>query len=535
MSGPSVTGREYPVLVRGRLQEPLSRWLWLVKWLLLIPHYIVLAFLWMAFFVVTVVAFFAILATGRYPRGLFHFNLGVLRWSWRVAYYGYSALGSDRYPPFTLAEEPDYPATLDIEYPQRMSRGLVLVKWWLLALPQYLILGFLVGGGLWTYDAASGGRFLSQPVATAATSGGLIGLLVLIAGVALLFTAWYPRSLYDLVVGLDRWVLRVVAYAALMTDVYPPFRLDQGGAEPAWPAGPTPSRLDEGAGHPSRAMAPQPGRPAAAETGRRSSTGPVIALVVGVLAVLPALAVTGLGGAGLWLNNHRDSAGFVSTGARPLASTTAAITAEDVDLQFDRGTATWASPDRFGTLRVRATSPDGSPLFVGIAPQAALDGWLGRTAHDQVRNIGYGGITYQRHTGDASAGVPSEQTFWTTSVNGAATQELTWPVQPGRWALVIARADGAPGVRARVDVGANIPSLTGIAVGFLVAGLILLAVAIGLIIIGAVGLGRRTAGPTGRNGPGHGPVGPPPLPRPAPEAELGERAGAVTQPPAGTG
>jgi hypothetical protein len=206
----------YPVRVEGELSEQLSRWLWLVKWLLAIPHYVVLWFLWIVYLLLSIAALVAILVTRRYPRGIFDFNVGVLRWSWRVAFYSYGALGTDRYPPFSLQDAPDYPARLHVEYPGELSRGKALVKWWLLAIPHYLVVGVFLGG---------------FHTGTSAQDYGLIAVLMLIVGVSLLFAGRYPAGLFNLAMGANRWVLRVAAYASLMTDAYPPFRLDQGARE----------------------------------------------------------------------------------------------------------------------------------------------------------------------------------------------------------------------------------------------------------------------------------------------------------------
>ena len=211
----------YPAHLDARLDHP-SRWLWLIKWILVIPHVLILAFLWLAVTVSTVVAGVVILFTGRYPRSIFDFNVGVMRWTWRVSYYAISGFGTDKYPPFSLRPDPNFPADFTVEYPEHLSRWLVLVKWWLLALPHYLVVGVFAGG--WGVGWMGGWRF--------AGGGGLIAILAIIAMVVTAVTREYPRSLFDLIMGLNRWCFRVLAYVALMRDEYPPFRLVQGGSDP---------------------------------------------------------------------------------------------------------------------------------------------------------------------------------------------------------------------------------------------------------------------------------------------------------------
>jgi Domain of unknown function (DUF4389) len=184
---------DYPAGLEVSYPAELNRWLPLVKWFLVIPHFFVLLFVAIGAFFVGIYAFFAVLFTGRWPRGAFDYLVGTFRWAYRVAAYYH--LMVDPYPPFSMADDPDYPVRLNIEYPERIDRWRPLVQW-LLAIPYLIVAGVLY----W-----------------------LTGILTIIAFFTVLFTKQIPRGVFDLMVPGLRWNVRGSAYAYFMTDRYPPF------------------------------------------------------------------------------------------------------------------------------------------------------------------------------------------------------------------------------------------------------------------------------------------------------------------------
>ena len=453
----------YPVQVRGAQAPSASRWLWVVKWVLVLPHVFVLFFLWLAFFVLSLVALVAIVLTERYPRGIFEFNVGVLRWTWRVAYYSYGVLGTDRYPPFTLEDVPDYPAHFDVAYPEQLSRGLALLKWWLLALPHYVVVSLFAGTGVWwVRQWEDEGKYV--------WGGGLVGILVLVAAVVLLFTGRYPGSVYDLLLGLHRWVLRVCAYAGLMTDEYPPFRLDLGpdepgsvqvGNPPPGAAGTTAGASQGGVLQGGVSQAGAAAGPAATTAGtapapRGGSGGRVAAAVVGAVGVLASLALLPGGMAMLVVDNAmRDSAGYVTTAERSVSSDGYAVTLRSVKVEA----SPWERlPGRLlGKVRVTVVpQADDTDLFVGIGRTAEVDRYLDGVARTVHSADGWG---TRDVAGAPPTAAPAAGARWVAQASGPGTQQLVWTPRDGDWALVLMNADASAGVYAGARVGAQLPWL----------------------------------------------------------------------------
>jgi hypothetical protein len=189
----TIANPDYPVRLEIERPERLSRLLPFVKWLLAIPHFVVLYLLGIIAYIALVFAFFAVLFTGRYPRAVFDYLVGFERWRLRVT--AYLLLQTDRYPPFSLADDPGYPVHLEIDYPERVARWRPLLNW-LLVIPSLF----------------------------AAAIIGVFGFLAVIAAFfAILFTGRFPDGLFDTVLVAERWSARTIVYAVWMTEAYPPF------------------------------------------------------------------------------------------------------------------------------------------------------------------------------------------------------------------------------------------------------------------------------------------------------------------------
>lgn len=448
----------YPVHVRGELDPGLSRWLWLVKWILAIPHWIVLAFLWIAFGLVGVVAFFAILVTARYPRALFDFSVGVLRWTWRVAFYTNAAFGTDRYPPFSLQPDPTYPADLEIEYPERLSRALVLVKWWLLAIPQYIVVGLLISSPWWIWE--------NQDYRWTVGAGGLVGLLALVGIVVHAFRGTYPRALFDMIIGFDRWVLRVAGYVALMTDRYPPFVLDMGPRDPgtAGPAEPAPADTED---------RPAPGRPG-------WTAGPIVALALGAVLCLGAVPPLVGGLTGLTADaTARDAGGMLTT--PPTVVTASGYAVRSPALLLDpRGEPETYSPSAaLGEARVRVAALEpGRPVFVGIASREAADRYLRGVATGTVADRGGPRPLIVEQPGGPPPVPPTDAGIWVAQSSGPGTQTVTWRPVSGDWTLVVLQPDGRAGIDVAADAGATVPGLRWLSLALLVGAGVLIALGV---------------------------------------------------------
>jgi hypothetical protein len=450
----------YPVRVEGHLERP-SRWLWLVKWLLVIPHYLVLAFLWIGFFVSAFISFVAVLFRGRYPRSLFDYNVGVMRWSWRVGFYAFSANGTDRYPPFTLEDLSDYPARLAIDYPQHQRKGFPLIGWWLAGIPHYLIAGMFVGAGAgaWLgYDHSWQGPAYV----------GLIDLLVFVSVLVLLFRGEYPRSIFDFVLGLNRWVLRVLAYAALMTPEYPPFRIDSGENEPA-------ARLaaTSPAAAPTIEPTSPPGGAAAIRQPERWGPDRVIALVAASVFGLVSLGLVAAGTTGIVIDQtQRDSSGYLMTSTEPYGTSTHAL----VSASYRGGTAgDWfVNRDLIGTVKLRVNST--RAMFIGIGPQTEVNTYLAGVGQARGDSLGTPSADFRTYPGGAPSAPPRTQTFWAASSSGTGQQTVTWKPERGNWRIVLMNADGSAGISSDVSIGARVPHLLTIAIVTAGVGLVLLLI-----------------------------------------------------------
>lgn len=190
MTGP------YPVEVEVDGPQPQNRLSVLLRMIYAIPHLIVVALVGVVAQVITLIAWFAIVITGKYPSGMLNFAEGYLHWSTRAS--GYYSLLTDKYPPFAMGSAEDYPIRLSVQS-QIDGRNRVTVFFRIFMLIPHVIALYVLQ---------------------------IVGNIVMvISWIAALVTGSVPAGMHTFMAGVLRWQTRVGAYGLLLTDVYPPFSL----------------------------------------------------------------------------------------------------------------------------------------------------------------------------------------------------------------------------------------------------------------------------------------------------------------------
>jgi hypothetical protein len=220
-------------------------------------------------------------------------------------------------------------------------------------------------------------------------------------------------------------------------------------------------------------------------TAPRRSGGRIAAIVASGVVAVASLGFLGTGGLLLWGDSKQDDNGFISTGSERFSTETSALATDNLDVDLD-GAAFLLDDGAFGDVRVKAESNDGKPVFVGIARTDDVTDYLRGTSHALVTDLDYSPFQadYDTRQGERSPGAPSAQRFWAATARGDGEQTLTWDVDDGDWSVVVMNADGSTGVDAGISAGARVGWLGEAGWVSLGSGLVLLALAGGLLYMG---------------------------------------------------
>ena len=243
------------------------------------------------------------------------------------------------------------------------------------------------------------------------------------------------------------------------------------------------------------------------------TAGRIVSVVIGSILALVSFGMLAIGVLALVADQTQRDNGYLTSSQAQFTTAGVAITSDNIEL-YDVGT------DLLGKILIRATSSDsGRPLFLGIGPTSQVNAYLANVPYSTVNDFSNGNSAVINHPGTVNrAQPPVALNFWVAQVSGTGTQSLTWEIQNGSWTAVAMNANGTPALTINAQLGVELPWLTGVGIGFLIAGLVVLVGAAFLIIIPIRRAVRRpqvAAGAWAPGAPGAPPQGAP-MPPPAP-------------------